>query len=628
MPLICRLHITSRGNLFLKDLAQLLANVLVDLGVSATVVSDGIPTGESGVVDIVVGPHEYFVIDSQLPLERRQEIAAASVLLTTEQPGSPFWDVQREFVAVAAGTLDINATAIAAFAAEGIVAHRLRLGYHPSLDLWGGPIEGVDTGREIDVAFLGGATPRRLEMLSESAAVLSHRESRLLLHDPFIPVQAPSPWFVSGLDKAALLRSTKLLLNVHNTTNGYFEWVRAIEAICNGALLLTEPALDSEPFEAFRHYVAADPALFPAHITALLADEPRRVRMAEAAYDLLRSDLRMTDHVRDDILPILEEQAGRSVPVTVTQAEFTRLDPGRPRDPIVSADTHRSDDLVDTRSRLRDAIIEARRRGRLLARAELELAGDDPGRVDEATTPAWDELGEAADVTVVIPLYNYEDHVVVALDSVFASRAITPEVVVVDDCSTDGSAEVVRTYMADHPDRPVLGLFRALNAGPSTARNLGRSRARSSRLFLLDADNALYPDGLAILREALDRSDAPVAYGILEMFGDMHNLVSALPWSVESLTLRPYIDNMAMVQAATVDSLGGFPDDGLGLEDYRFYVALAARGDTPVWVPRIVGRYRLHTDTSAGAVDSLDHRPVLELLRSEHPDLPWPAEQP
>ena len=87
MPLICRLHITSRGNLFLKDLAELMASVLVDLGVSATVVTDGIPTGEAGIADVIVGPHEYFVIDSDLPLDRRQEIAAASVMLTTEPPG-------------------------------------------------------------------------------------------------------------------------------------------------------------------------------------------------------------------------------------------------------------------------------------------------------------------------------------------------------------------------------------------------------------------------------------------------------------------------------------------------------------------------------------------------------------
>ncbi len=628
MALTCRLHITSRGNLFLRDLADLLRNVLTDLGIVTTVVTDGIPTGEPGVADVIVGPHEYFVIDTDLPLERRQEIASASVLLTTEQPGSPFWTLQRLICGAAPVTIDISDTAVEAFRREGVTAHRLRLGYHPSLDLWGGPTEGTDQGRDIDVAFLGGASGRRLDALGPSARVLSHRSTRLLFHDPLVPVRDTTPWFVAGLAKAELLRRSRIVLNVHNGDNGYFEWIRAIEAICNGALLLTETSIDYGPFEAFTHFAMSDPELFPAHLTALLADETRRVAMASAAYDLVRSDLRMTEHVRADIVPLLEDQASRTTPVLVTQTEFTRLDPGTHHAPPDAEDDDLRTALSQTRARLRAALVESRSRGRALARAELQLAGDDPDRVDSLATPAWDDTAVPRDVSVLVPLHDYAAVVPEALDSVFASRGVDAEVVIVDDASTDASADVLRAYLEAHPHRPILALFRAANAGPSAARNLAAEAARTDRLFLLDADNELYPDGLRRLLDAIDRTDAPVAYGILEVFGDSSGLVSSMPWSIESLVRRPYIDNMALVTRRALDLVGGFPDDVLGLEDYRFYVALAAAGKAPEWVPQIVGRYRLHTDTSGGAIDSLDHRPVQELLRSEHPDLPWPVEQP
>jgi glycosyltransferase involved in cell wall biosynthesis len=101
-------------------------------------------------------------------------------------------------------------------------------------------------------------------------------------------------------------------------------------------------------------------------------------------------------------------------------------------------------------------------------------------------------------VSVVIPLYNKGPQIARALESVMAQSVQDFEVVVVDDASTDGGADIVRR----HPDGRIRLLRRDLpGPGGHAARNAGITAAAAPLIAFLDADDAWQPLHLeAILR--------------------------------------------------------------------------------------------------------------------------------
>lgn len=99
-------------------------------------------------------------------------------------------------------------------------------------------------------------------------------------------------------------------------------------------------------------------------------------------------------------------------------------------------------------------------------------------------------------VSVVVPVFNCEDSVAEALDSIYSTGYPDLEVLVVDDGSSDASATILSTYRSSHPDRRVVLLQHpaGANRGIVASRNLAIKNATGSYLSFLDADDIYYPN--------------------------------------------------------------------------------------------------------------------------------------
>jgi len=100
-------------------------------------------------------------------------------------------------------------------------------------------------------------------------------------------------------------------------------------------------------------------------------------------------------------------------------------------------------------------------------------------------------MPESGLVSVIIPCYNQAHFLDEAIESVLTQTYPNREIIVVDDGSTDNTAEVAGRYSA------VRHIYQE-NAGPSAARNTGVTKSRGEYLVFLDADDRLLPEALEI----------------------------------------------------------------------------------------------------------------------------------
>lgn len=112
-------------------------------------------------------------------------------------------------------------------------------------------------------------------------------------------------------------------------------------------------------------------------------------------------------------------------------------------------------------------------------------------------------------ISVIVPVYNVEPYIGRCLDSIAAQTYTDIEVILVDDASTDKSAEICQAYGS--ADQRVRVIRLPENRGPSAARNEGVRRAKGEFVSFVDADDYIEPEYLERLYECLRESGGDVS---------------------------------------------------------------------------------------------------------------------
>jgi hypothetical protein len=226
----------------------------------------------------------------------------------------------------------------------------------------------------------------------------------------------------------------------------------------------------------------------------------------------------------------------------------------------------------------------------------------------------------APSFSVVIPVYNGAATLGRAIDSVLAQSWPAQEIIVVDDGSTDASAEVAASYGG------VVQLIRQANAGVAAARNRGAAEAHGEWLTFLDADDWYYPDRLRwhaewIARDpALDfltgdyeyrRPDGTLIGLSMEKTDLGRRLKSAAnergevlmqPGDLGEFVADHFGDTHTLsVRRATFLALGGYPAGFKICEDVYFLTCLCARARRVGVVCRLLAVYLIHDQSATRA---------------------------
>ncbi len=238
---------------------------------------------------------------------------------------------------------------------------------------------------------------------------------------------------------------------------------------------------------------------------------------------------------------------------------------------------------------------------------------------EQARPPAAD--ASTPMISVAVSLYDYALHVEACLASVAAQHHPRLELIVVDDASTDASLDAARRWLeANHSrfERAML-VTHLENQGLSQARNTAFELAQADHVFVLDADNSLYPRALARLQEPIDGSGAGAAYSQLALFGDTVQPGYADVWRPERFKPANYVDAMALVSKAAWRAVGGYDQLDIGWEDYDFWCKFVDHGIAAIYVPEILCRYRVHGQSMLRAGTDLKLSRIRQKLMQRHP---------
>ena len=227
-------------------------------------------------------------------------------------------------------------------------------------------------------------------------------------------------------------------------------------------------------------------------------------------------------------------------------------------------------------------------------------------------------------VTIIITLFNYEKHIGECLDSVREQTLADLDLIVIDDQSTDSSARIAREWMEAHASRfDACQLVRHVkNQGPSVGRNSAIALARTKFVFILDADNIIYPRCLARLLSGLESSNASFAYSYIERFGALGTLAhddavplrNTMPWNPGAFKAGFRVDSMVLMRKSLWEDVSGYTVNDVvrwGWEDFDFFLKVARAGRWGVLVPEILTRYRVH-QSSREHTSALAHVDELE----------------
>jgi glycosyltransferase involved in cell wall biosynthesis len=225
-----------------------------------------------------------------------------------------------------------------------------------------------------------------------------------------------------------------------------------------------------------------------------------------------------------------------------------------------------------------------------------------------------------------MPAYNVEPYVGDAIRSALAQTFGDFELIVVDDGSKDGTAEIVKDLA--HQDRRIH-LVQQLNRGLAGARNSALRASRGEFFALLDSDDLWEPEFLAEQLAVMhERPEIDIVTGNGWYLGGLHHgeLARPYPDSRPDPVLASIIGDewsvfiMSVVRRRVYTTIGPFDEAMRSNEDYDFWLRAAladfhfARNDRPL------GHYRVRTDSlSASNVRML--RGILQVYTKLRPEI-------
>jgi len=204
-------------------------------------------------------------------------------------------------------------------------------------------------------------------------------------------------------------------------------------------------------------------------------------------------------------------------------------------------------------------------------------------------------MSDSGLTSIIMPVYNARNTLAESVDSIFRQSHPDWELILIDDRSKDGSAEVIRDLASR--DSRVRSLFLDSNVGAARARNAGIEIAKGRYIAFLDADDLWHEEKLSRQIAVMRDTKAGMSFTDYEWIGPTGNSLGIVVQASDNPTWGELTwgNNIGLSTTIIDQSMVGSPvmhDIRLN-HDYALWLELLRRGFRAVRLPEVLVRYRV-----------------------------------
>jgi len=226
-------------------------------------------------------------------------------------------------------------------------------------------------------------------------------------------------------------------------------------------------------------------------------------------------------------------------------------------------------------------------------------------------------------LSIIIPVYNASEYIAETLDSALSQTYESIEIICVDDCSTDNSAEIITNYINNHSR--IIYIKNTKNMGLSITRNNGIAIAKGKFILPLDSDDLI---NKAYCEKAIntfrEKPQLSVIYCKAQFFNEKEKWDWALPkYNARRMPFRNLVFASAFFRKSDWEKFGGYnPNMIYGFEDWDFWLNFVEKKLDFYQLPEILFSYRRQKSIdpcmSAGLKNKNKKKLMIQQIHKNH----------
>ena len=202
-------------------------------------------------------------------------------------------------------------------------------------------------------------------------------------------------------------------------------------------------------------------------------------------------------------------------------------------------------------------------------------------------------------VSIVLPVYNGEKYLRESLDSILEQSFVDWELVIVNDCSTDSSIEIVEEYIKK--DNRIRLINNDVNKKLPASLNIGFEQAKGEYLTWTSDDNIYLKTAIEKMVEYLDTHDDMLVCAGMKSIDENGKVFAE--WGAYTDDFMFYLDGVGacfMYRREVIDDIGGYDTGMFLVEDYEYWLRILTHYGSIGYINEKLYLYRFHGNSLTG----------------------------